>query len=384
MNLNSKKGQSRHRRASDSDPAPRGSPFDHAYAVIMAGGSGTRFWPFSRRKHPKQLLRIFGKNTLLEQTMERIESVIPPERTFVFTSEFVRDAIIRLLPRVPQDQIVAEPVGRNTAPTIGMAAHEVLRLDRDGLMVVLPSDHVISKPAAFRGALRSACRWAGVEGRSVILGIKPTHPHTGYGYVKLGPHTGTADGHAIHRVEKFTEKPELRLARRYVASGKYSWNSGMFIWRASTLLANLEHYQPRMGMLLAQIAMDGGVRNGETFRRIFPRLEKISVDYALMQQIPEVYGIAVDIGWSDVGSWAVAYDLHPKDENANVQPPDAIAIESNGNMIVSPRKTVVTVGVHDLVIVETDDALLVSSREGSQEVGKAVEALERQGRKDLL
>ncbi|MGD0693489.1 MAG: sugar phosphate nucleotidyltransferase [Terriglobia bacterium] len=386
MNLDPKKAGIRHRRAPGSDPhlTVRASAFDHAYAVIMAGGSGTRFWPVSRRKHPKQLLRLFGETTLLEQTVARIEKVIPPERTYVFTSELVRDAIIRLLPRVPKEQIVGEPAARNTAPTIGLAAHEILARDPDGLMVVLPSDHVVRKPADFRRALRAACRWASAEGRSVILGIKPTRPDTGFGYVRFGPQAGTVDGEAIHHVKKFTEKPPARLARRYLASGEYAWNSGMFIWQASTLLANLERFQPRMAKLLAQIARAGGVRARTAFRRLFPRLEKISVDYALMQQIPEVYGIAADIGWSDVGSWAVAYDLQPKDKDANVQPRDAVAVNSRGNIVVSPRKTVVTVDVRDLVIVETDDVLLVSSREHSQDVGKAVERLEEQGRRELL
>jgi mannose-1-phosphate guanylyltransferase len=251
-------------------------------------------------------------------------------------------------------------------------------------MVVLPADHVVRKPEEFRRALGAACHWATTEGRSVVLGIKPSRPETGYGYVRFGARVGKVNGLAIHRVQKFTEKPPLPVARRYEASGKYSWNSGMFIWRASTVLAHLEHFKPQMAELLAEIADQGGVRSGEAFRSTFPRLEKISIDYALMQDIPEVYGIAVDIGWSDVGSWAVAYDLQPKDQDSNAQPNDAIAIESKGNLVVSPRKTVVTVGVRNLVIVETDDALLVTSRESAQKVGKAVEKLEEQGREELL
>lgn len=362
----------------------QGSAFAHAYAVIMAGGSGTRFWPLSRRAHPKQLLKLFGKHTLLEQTVARIEKVIPPERTYIFTSELVRDKIIRILLHIPKEQIVAEPVGRNTAPTIGLAAHEILRRDPDAIMVVLPSDHVVRKAADFRSALRAACRWASTDGRSVILGIKPTRPDTGYGYVRFGPRAGVANGRQIYRVEKFTEKPPLPLARRYLAAGKYHWNSGMFIWRASTLLANLERFRPRMASLLARIAKAGGARAGKTFRRLFPRLQKISIDYALMQEISEVYGVAVDIGWSDVGSWAVAYDLQKKGADGNVKPHEAIAVNARGNLILSPRKTVVTVGVDNLVIVETEGALLVCSREHSQDVGKAVQELERQGRNELL
>lgn len=360
------------------------SPFRRAYAVIMAGGSGTRFWPLSRRKHPKQLLALFGKSTLLEQTVERIQSVIPPGRIYIFTSELVRAKIVRLLPQIPKDQIVAEPAGRNTAPTIGMAAHEILRRDPDGLMVVLPSDHVIKKPAAFQRALRAACRWGATEGRSVILGIKPTRPDTGYGYVRFGRREGMIDGQSIHRVEQFTEKPALPLARRYLASGRYCWNGGMFIWRASTLLSNLERFQPRMARSLAQIARAGGVRARATFRRVFPKLEKISIDYALMQSASNVFGLTTDMDWSDVGSWAVVYDLEGKNSEGSVQPPQTVAVNSRGNMIVSKSKLVVTVGVKDLVIVDTDDALLVCPREFSQDVGKAVQELERQGRRELL
>lgn len=364
--------------------SPRSSPFEHAYAVIMAGGSGTRFWPLSRRKYPKQLLALFGKDTLLEAAVARIQSVIPPERTYIFTSELVRGKIVRLLPRIPSNQIVAEPAARNTAPTIGLAAQEILRRDPDGLMVVLPSDHVIEKPEAFRRDLGAACRWAAVEGRSVVLGIKPTRPDVGYGYVRFGRREGKAEGQDIFQVQKFTEKPALPMARRFLASGKYRWNGGMFIWRASTLLCNLEQFQPRMARSLARIERAGGVRARAIFRRIYPTLEKISIDFALMQQISNVFGVSADICWSDVGSWAVAYDLHSKDAQGSVQPRHAIALNSERNMIVSARKQVVTVGVHDLVIVETKDALLVCARDDSQHVGKAVQELERQGRRELL
>jgi mannose-1-phosphate guanylyltransferase len=362
----------------------KGSPFEHAYAVIMAGGSGTRFWPLSRRNNPKQLLTLFGSETLLEAAVERIQSVIPPERIYIFTNDLVRRKIVRLLPRIPSRQIVAEPAARNTAPTIGLAAQEILRCDPEGLMVVLPSDHVIKKPEAFRRDLRAACRWVTVEGRSVVLGIKPTRPDVGYGYVRFGGRQAEAEGREIFRVEEFTEKPELATARKFLASGKYRWNGGMFIWRASTLLRNLERFQPRMARALARIDKAGGVRARATFRKIYPTLQKISIDYALMQQISNVYGVSADIGWSDVGSWAVAYDLNPKDARGTVMPRHAIALDSERNMIVSTGKQVVTVGVHDLVIVETDDALLVCARDDSQKVGKAVEELDRRGRHELL
>ncbi len=358
--------------------------FRHAYAVIMAGGSGTRFWPLSRRGHPKQLLELFGRGTLLGQTVARLRKVIPPGRTYVFTSELVRAEVVRRLPGIPRAQIVAEPAQRNTAPTIGLAAHEILRRDPEGLMVVLPSDHVITRPRRFLGALRAACGMARSAGRSVVLGLKPTRPDTGYGYVRLGPLEARLGRQAIYRVEKFAEKPPPEVARRYLASGRYLWNGGMFIWRASTVVRHLERYMPEMAQVLARIAAAGGVRARTALRRWFPKLEKVSIDYALMEKIPEVFAVAADIGWSDVGSWSVVYELSPKDRDANVRPRASLSVGSRGNMIVSLDKPVVAVGVHDLVIVETDDALLVCARDRSQDVGKAVQELERRGLDDLL
>ncbi len=363
---------------------PKNSPFARAYAVIMAGGSGTRFWPLSRRKHPKQLLELFGRGSLLEQTVERIRPVIPSERIYVFTNELVRGEVVRRLPRIPRQQIVAEPVGRNTAPTIGLAAHEIVRRDSDALMVILPADHVITKPTAFRHVLRAGCEVGSIEGHSVVVGLRPTRPDTGYGYVRRGAPWGRAAGRDVFEVEKFTEKPPRAVARRYVASGRYFWNGGMFIWRASTLLSNFQRFQPRMAGLLHRIADAGGVRNRPTLRRLFPRLEKISVDYALMEKISNIFVVAADVGWSDVGSWQVVHELSPKDADGNVRPRESLCLEASGNVIFSPDKFVVTLGVRDLIVVETDDALLICARGRSQEVGKAVEELDRRGLKELL
>jgi mannose-1-phosphate guanylyltransferase len=362
----------------------RKSVFAHAYAVIMAGGSGTRFWPLSRRRHPKQLLELFGSGTMLEQTVERLRPLIPPERIYVYTSELVWREVCRLLPQIPRAQIVAEPASRNTAPTLGVAAHEILERDPEGLMVVLPADHVITKPAEYGRVVRAGCQVASTEGRSVIIGLKPTRPETGYGYIAVGKREPPIAGQEIYAVAKFTEKPPLAVARRYVASGRYLWNGGMFIWRASTLLRNFERFQPQMAGLLARIAEAGGVRSTKSFRRLFPQFEKISIDYAIMEKISDIHAVAADIGWNDVGSWAVVYDLSAKDGEKNVRPGRSLTVDSSGNMIVAKRTHVVTIGVHNLVIVETDDALLVCAREQSQEVGKAVQAMEKAGIKHLL
>ena len=362
----------------------RGSLYDHVYVVIMAGGSGTRFWPLSRRKTPKQLLNLFGGATLLEQAVERVKGIVPRERIYIFTNSMVRRQIVRLLPGIPERQIVAEPAQRNTAPTIGLAANEILRRDPEGIMAILPADHVIRKPGAFRNALKAGCRWAAEEGRSVVLGIQPVRPETGYGYIRLGRIEKKAGGEKIFRVESFTEKPALAVARKYVASKRYLWNAGMFVWRASMLHDNFRKYQPTMAAGLERIAVAGGIDNERAMKRLFPELEKISIDYALMEKIENVFAVAADIGWSDVGSWAVAYDLGAKDRDGNVRPENSLCIDSRGNMLLGERKYLVTIGVENLVIVETGDALLVCAREQSQKVGKAVQELERRGKRILL
>lgn len=367
----------------DPQDSPGYGPIEHAYAVLMAGGSGTRFWPLSRRKQPKQLLQIFGEGSMLEQAVARVSALIPAERIYTFTNTLLRSRIVKMLPQIPARQIVAEPAARNTAPTIGMAAHEILRRDPHGLMIVLPSDHVIARQEEFEKVLRAGCEWAREEGRSVTVGLRPTRPDTGFGYVRLGAHAASLQHQEIYRVREFKEKPPFTVARRYVLSGNYLWNGGMFIWKASTLIHNLKRFQPAMARQLAAIAARGGVRSA-AFKRLYPELEKISIDFALMERISDVYAVAADIGWSDVGSWAVAYELNPKNAHGNVAPQNSLALDSRGNLILAPRKFVVTVGVQNLVIVDTPDALLVGTLERCQDVGKAVQELEKLGHKHLL
>jgi mannose-1-phosphate guanylyltransferase len=222
------------------------------------------------------------------------------------------------------------------------------------------------------------------ERSSVVIGLKPTRPDTGFGYIRLGAREASIGGQEIYRVEKFTEKPPLATARKYVASGRYLWNGGMFIWRASTLLENFARHQPKMADQLARLAAAGGVRSARNWRRLFPQFEKISIDFAIMEKISNIHAVSADIGWNDVGSWAVVYDLSKKDNDANVRPQHSLCLDSRGNMIVAKKKFVVTVGVQDLVIVETDDALLICPRDRSQDVGKAVQALEKAGLAKLL
>lgn len=330
------------------------------------------------------MLDLFGPGTLLEQTVDRIRAIIPPERMYVFTHALLLEQVSRLLPDVPREQVVAEPASRNTAPTVGLAAHEIAGRDPNGMMVVLPADHVITKPAEFRRVLKAGLEFASVEGRSVLVGLKPDRPETGYGYIRLGAPSGEVDGEKIFAVREFKEKPAFSAARRYVLSGNYLWNGGMFIWRASTVLQHFESVQPEMARILTSIQHGGGIRSSGTMKRLFLTLEKISIDYALLEKIKDIHAVAADIGWNDVGSWAVAYELNTKDAQANVVPENSLSIHSKGNLVISSGKFVVTVGVENLVIVETEDALLVAARERAQDVGKAVQELDRRGLTKLL
>ncbi|MGH9328472.1 MAG: mannose-1-phosphate guanylyltransferase [Terriglobia bacterium] len=358
--------------------------FAHTYAVILAGGSGTRFWPLSRQRQPKQVLKLFGAESLLQQAVGRLEGLIPQDRTYVLANRMIRPEVCRQLPGIPRDQIIAEPASRNTAPAIGLAASEILHRDPDGLMVILPSDHLIARPSVFHRALQAGCQLASERDLSVVLGIKPSRPETGYGYLRLGKMERRIAGLKIFSVRQFTEKPSTPIARRYVRSGNYLWNGGMFIWKASLLIQNLHRYQPQLARGLEKITRAGGIRSRATLEKLYPQVENISIDYALMEKIPDVFAVAADVGWSDVGSWAAAYEHTRKDEMGNTRPAKAIVLDSRRNMILSSRKLVATLGVENLVIVETEDALLVCSRERSQDVGKIVKELERQGLKDLL
>ncbi|HEY6293049.1 MAG TPA: sugar phosphate nucleotidyltransferase [Terriglobia bacterium] len=357
---------------------------NHAYAVILAGGSGTRFWPASRRQRPKQLLEgIFGPRTLLERTVARLDSLIPPERIYVFTNTLLKKKIESLFPQIPPGQIVAEPAARNTAPTLGLGAHEILRRDPAGMMVILPSDHLIARPVIFRQVLHAALRWADTEGRSLLVGLKPVSAHTGFGYIRKAGLAGEIQGQKIYRVESFKEKPSAAVAKRYIASGNYLWNGGMFVWRASTLIANLVRFKPKMARGLDRIAKAGGAASTKVLNRIYPKLEKISIDYAVAEKANDVFAVAADFGWSDVGSWSELYALRPKDAEGNVRPRHSFCLNAHGNLIVSD-KFVAAVGVRDLIIVQTPDAILVADRHQAQEVGKAVAGMDTKQWKGLV
>ncbi len=367
-----------------------------AHAVILAGGRGTRFWPRSRMRTPKQLLNIVGRDTMLEQTAARLAPLFSPSHQWVVTNAEQADTVRRQLPRMPASHILSEPIGRNTAAAIGLAAAHLLHAGKgketDALMAVLPADHYIAQPARYLKIVRAALHVASSAGALVVLGVPPSRPETGYGYIERASKGISHGGKvSVFPVRRFTEKPVLARARKYVSSGRYYWNAGMFFWRVSSFLGNLKKFLPRTHDELMNLAEAIGTsRYARTLARIYPKLENISVDYAILEpatrraSAPCVFVLPAEVGWSDIGSWAAVYELLAHKAGENVSPGRFVALDAHGNFFWSPTKFVAAVGVRDLVVVETEDALLLCPRDRAQDVGKIVKWLESQKLSRLL
>ena len=367
-----------------------GKPTVHA--VILAGGRGTRFWPRSRTRTPKQLLNIVGKQTMLEQTVARLRPLIPAERIWTVTNAEQAAAVRQQLPAAARKRVLTEPIGRNTAAAIALAAVHVRHAaGGDALLAVLPADHYIAQPDRYRQIVRAALDVAHELGNMVVLGIPPTRPDTGFGYIERMGENLHAEGFPVFAVRRFTEKPALQVAKEYFGSGRFHWNAGMFFWRVSTFLENLQRHLPKTYVALESLAEHIGKRTYERqLRATYPKLENISVDYAILETAtraegpPRVFEIPADVGWSDIGSWAAVYELLANRLGANIFAGDGHAIDAEGNFLWSPSKYVAAIGVHDLVVVETPDALLVCPRDRAQDVAQLVKWLEEKNRKDLL
>jgi mannose-1-phosphate guanylyltransferase len=360
-------------------------------AVLLAGGRGTRFWPRSRTRTPKQLLNITGGDTMLRETVARLEPIFALRDFWAVTNIEQAGAVRRQLRGVPAAHILAEPVGRNTTAAIALAAIHILREHRDALMTVLPSDSYIVDAARYRQLVQAALDLARSPGHLVVFGVPPTRPETGYGYIEAGAPSARVRGIRALAVRRFTEKPALPLARRYLASGKYFWNAGIFFWRVSTFLECLRRFLPATHNPLMRLADTIGTRKyAAALRRIYPTLEDISVDYAIMEPATRagaatcVSVIPAKAGWSDIGSWSAVYDLLAAQRGANVSAGPSFTLDANGNFFWAPGKFVAAVGVHDLVLVETGDAILLCPRERAQDVGKIVKYLEQQKLARLL
>jgi mannose-1-phosphate guanylyltransferase len=359
--------------------------------VLLAGGRGTRFWPRSRLRTPKQLLNITGNDTMLRETAARLNPLVAPRNLWVVTNAEQAAAVRSQLRGVPASHVLSEPVGRNTAAAIALAAFHLVHEHGDALMAVLPSDSYVADAARYRALMKAALELVQEPGKMAVFGIPPAHPETGYGYIELGDAAAKTRGARVFAVRRFTEKPALPMARKYVASGKYLWNAGMFFWRVSTFLENLRQFLPATHESLQKLATTIGTkRYAAALRRIYPQLENISVDYAIMEPAtriagaPRVFVVPAKIGWSDIGSWAAVYGLGAAKPGANVSGGRIFTLDSEGNYFWSPKKLVAAIGVRDLVVVETDDALLVCQRERAQDVAKIVKWLEERKQEKLL
>jgi len=351
--------------------------------VILAGGRGTRFWPMSRKKRAKQLLALDGKQTMIQQTVQRLLPLAPAKKFWIITNEDLRPAITKQLPKLPKNQVLAEPVGRNTAPAIGLAAFLLLRHDPHAVIGMFPSDHVIADELQYRETLERGINLAAAGDNIVVLGIRPNRAETGYGYIEAGR---SFQGEAL-RVRRFIEKPDANRAAEFVAAGNYFWNSGMFLWSARTLADALREHLPKTAAVLEEIASAGTQKFAATFRRLYPKCENISVDYAVLEprsakgeQAGNIFCLPADFGWNDLGSWTALHEHHMAKSN----PPEGnlvagsgmFLLNARGNYVHAPGKFVAAVGVSDLVVVETEDALLITTRKHAQDVGKIVKYLD--------
>ncbi|MGA9543960.1 MAG: sugar phosphate nucleotidyltransferase [Candidatus Sulfotelmatobacter sp.] len=354
------------------------------YPVILAGGRGTRFWPLSRKRRAKQLLALDGKQTMIQQTALRLLPLAAAKKFWIITNDDLRPAILKQLPKLPKAQVLAEPVGRNTAPAIGLAAFLLLREHPDAIIGMFPSDHVIGNEKSYRATIERGAEIAAAGENIVVLGIRPNRAETGYGYIEAGiAFTGDA-----LRVRRFTEKPNAEKAAAFVAAGNYFWNSGMFLWSARTLANALREHLPKTAAQLEEIASAFGTRRfAPTFRRLYPKCENVSIDYAVLEprsakgeQWGNIFCLPADFGWNDLGSWTALHEHHnakssPREGNF-INSAGVFVLDAHDNYVDAPGKFVAAVGVSNLVVVETSDALLITTLQHAQDVGKVVKHLD--------
>ncbi len=350
------------------------------HAVIMAGGSGTRFWPLSRSARPKQFLPLTSKLPLIAETMKRMNGLTTPARTSVVCGAKHAALVRKALPKLPKQNVVVEPEARNTAPAIALACAQVAAVDPHGVIVVLPSDQHVADPEAFRAAVREAVRVA-EDGLIVTLGIAPTRPETGYGYIKVGD---TLSGSAS-KVAAFVEKPNVQTAQEYLASKRYLWNAGIFIFRVDVMLAALAQHMPETVKPLNAIRAAWGTKKAAAvLKREFKKLPATSIDYGVAEKAQNIAVVPADCGWSDVGSFNALPDVRTKDAKGNVAEGNAIVIDSEGSVVLAGARPVAVVGMKDVVVVDAGDAILVLPKDKSQDVRKVVEALKATKRQQYL
>ena len=362
--------------------------------IILAGGSGTRFWPRSRKARAKQVLALDGERTMIQRTVDRLAPISPASTVWVITNNLLSDAICAQLDLIPESQVVCEPTARNTAPAAGLAAFLIEKENPEAVLGMFPADHVIADEPGFLAVIERAIALAAAGENMVVLGVTPNRPETGYGYIETGDTMPTGE----LRVRRFTEKPNRERAEEFVAAGNYHWNSGIFIWSARTLANAVREHLPEMAPLLEKIAAAHGTPAfKDVFAELYPQCENISVDYAILEprsakgeHHSNLFCLPANFGWNDLGSWAALYEhqvdqLQAGDASGNVtESAGVVAIEAHHNYAFSPKKLVALVGVNDIVVVETDDAILVTTRHHSQDVGKVVKELIAKGRTELV
>lgn len=352
------------------------------YALIMAGGVGSRLWPRSRAAKPKQFLPLLGDRTMLQETVARIQPLVPADQILIATGQDYVDLSAAQLPDVPRANIIGEPSGKGSAPCIGLGALAILRDDPDAVMVVLSSDHQIQQVDLFREALKAAEELAR-DGYLVTLGIQPTEPHTGYGYIHRRADLGRFNGFTAYEVERFVEKPDRATAEQYLRTGEYSWNAGIFIWRVDTILAAFERYLPRLHAQLTGIAAAGGPADPAAWGTIWPAIEAVTIDYGIMERAQRVAVIPVDIGWSDVGDWKTLAEISGTE--TNIVQAEHIGLDTSRTLVYSDSdRLIATIGLENFLVVDTGDALLIAPRDRAQDVKRLVDELKQRGRADLL
>ncbi len=357
------------------------------YGVIMAGGIGSRFWPQSRKNYPKQLLNVFGGETLIQQTYDRLLDISEEENILIVTNQELVSPIIDQIPRLTKDNFVVEPMGKNTAPCIILAALQIAQKDPDGVMVIVPADHLIMNREIFTDILNKGIDFAFRNDALVTIGITPTHPETGYGYIQRSEQVEKIDDREIFRVKTFAEKPDIDTAKRFLQTGDFYWNSGMFIWKASSLLTAVENFLPEIyEEFLGAFKFWGKEEFAEKLEIAYKKIKGISIDYGVMQNARNVFVIPGTFAWNDVGSWDVVSKLaENSDENGNkVQGAESALIDTNNTFIMSSGKFVATVGIDDLIIIDTDDALLICKKGMSQNVKEVVDYLKLKGLNQYL
>jgi len=360
---------------------------DHLYAVIMAGGIGSRLWPRSRNHIPKQFLDLLGPQTMLQETVQRIEPLVPLSRLFVVVSQDHAQRVVEQVPGLPAENLLVEPCRRNTAPCIGLAATVLRRRDPAAVMAALPADHYIADGAGFCRAIEAAVQMA-ADDYLVTLGITPNQPHTGYGYIQRGVLLSQVGELAVFRVRRFTEKPDAATAQQFIDSGEYYWNAGIFVWRAQTILAEMARWAPALAEELQAVSEAWNTpRRAQVLAAAWSRVPKVSIDYAVMEKATQVAVLPVDIGWDDIGNWATLSRLLSKDERDNLVHGGGrtMLLDTAGTYVYTTGKRLVaTAGVQDLVIIDTPTALLVCHKAEAQAVKEIVERLEADGLKEYL